>query len=124
MSLAGPTIPMMMTRNGQTRMMICHLGLRLRDVRRRRRPTSTTEPDPEETEEPEPPAATPTGVDTFANATIYQPDDTTHHLTSPRTENLPNSTVLAVWNDPAQANGTLAIIVRRITASHCTHTAL
>jgi hypothetical protein len=73
------------------------------------RPTSTTEPDPEETEEPEPPAPTPTGVDTFANATIYQPDDATHHLTSPRTVNLPNNTILAVWNDSAQINGTFAV---------------
>jgi hypothetical protein len=73
------------------------------------RPTLTTEPDPEETEEPEPPVPTPTGVDTFANATVYQPDDATHHLTSPRTENLPNKTLLTVWNDPAQSNSKLAI---------------
>lgn len=69
-------------------------------------PTPTSLPDPEETE---PPVPLPTGVDTFSNATIYQPDDASHHLTSPRTENLPNNTILAVWNDPQQTNDTLLI---------------
>jgi hypothetical protein len=73
------------------------------------RPSSTIKPDPEETEEPEPPMATPTGVDTFSNATIYQPDDATHHLISPRTENSSNNTLLAAWDDPGQIVGTLAI---------------
>jgi hypothetical protein len=41
--------------------------------------------------------------------TIYQPDDATHHLTSPRTESLPNNTILAVWNDVEQANNTLQV---------------
>ncbi|CAO2647579.1 Nn.00g085010.m01.CDS01 [Neocucurbitaria sp. VM-36] len=71
------------------------------------KPTPTSALPPEETDEPEPPL--PTGVDTFANATVYQPDDTTHHLTAPRTENFPNKTILAVWNDPQQANGTLSV---------------
>ena len=71
------------------------------------RPTTTSEAPPEETEEPEPPV--PTGVDTFANATVYQPDDSTHHLTSPRTENFPNKTILAVWNDPQQTNDTISV---------------
>ncbi|KAF1850269.1 glycoside hydrolase family 93 protein [Cucurbitaria berberidis CBS 394.84] len=71
------------------------------------RPTPTSEPDPGQTDEPEPPL--PTGVDTFANATVYQPDDSTHHLTSPRTENLPNNTILAVWNDPESTSDTLSI---------------
>lgn len=72
------------------------------------RPTST--PNPVETEDPEdPPEPIFTGVDVFANATVYQPDDSTHHLTSPRTENLPNNTILAVWNDPAQLKSTLAL---------------
>lgn len=84
-----------------------------------RRPTSTRRPtptrptstaDPEETEEPEdPPEPVFTGVDVFANATVYQPDDSTHHLTSPRTENMPNNTILAVWNDPAQLKSTLSL---------------
>jgi hypothetical protein len=32
-----------------------------------------------------------------------------HYLTSPRTENLPNNTILAVWNDSIQTSGTLQI---------------
>jgi hypothetical protein len=40
---------------------------------------------------------------------MYQPDDAAHHLTSPRTENLPNNTILAVWNDPEQVKNTLQI---------------
>ncbi|KAH7381310.1 hypothetical protein DE146DRAFT_282010 [Phaeosphaeria sp. MPI-PUGE-AT-0046c] len=72
------------------------------------RPTST--PNPEETEDPgDPPEPVFTGVDVFANATVYQPDDATHHLTSPRTENMPNNTILAVWNDPAQLQSTLSL---------------
>lgn len=69
------------------------------------RPTSSAVIDPED-----PPVPTPTGIDTFANATVYQPDDSSHHLTSPRTENLPvNNTILAVWNDPEQLNDTLSV---------------
>ncbi|KAH8722994.1 hypothetical protein GQ44DRAFT_828627 [Phaeosphaeriaceae sp. PMI808] len=88
-----------------------------------RRPTPTPKPTPQPTPTqgpPEPPTPTTsdiedppppvfTGVDTFANATVYQPDDSSHHLTSPRTENLPNNTVLAVWNDPAQTKDTLSV---------------
>ncbi|KAF2825160.1 hypothetical protein CC86DRAFT_325055 [Ophiobolus disseminans] len=76
-----------------------------------RRPTPTRAPTPTPTpEDPEdPPEPIFTGVDTFANATMYQPDDTAHHLTSPRTENMPNNTVLAVWNDLEQINSTLPI---------------
>lgn len=73
-----------------------------------KRPTPT--PDPEEPEIPDdPPEPTPTGVNSFANATVYQPDDSSHHLTSPRTEILPNNTILVVWNDPEQANSTIPI---------------
>jgi hypothetical protein len=72
------------------------------------RPTPT--PSPTEPEDPEdPPAPIFTGVDVFANATVYQPDDSSHHLTSPRTENLPNNTILAVWNDSAQTQSTLQV---------------
>lgn len=74
------------------------------------RPTPTSEPDPEETEDPEEPEIPiPTGVETFSNITVYQPDDSTHHLIAPRTENLPNKTILAVWNDQQQINNTLDI---------------
>ncbi|KAH5104777.1 hypothetical protein HBH72_063720 [Parastagonospora nodorum] len=75
------------------------------------KPTTTSAtPVPSPTEDPEdPPAPIFTGVDTFDNATVYQPDDSTHHLTSPRTENLPNNTILAVWNDSAQTSGPLQI---------------
>ncbi|KAH9876583.1 hypothetical protein J1614_003714 [Plenodomus biglobosus] len=72
-------------------------------------PTPTSEPDPDETATPDPPVPIPTGIDTFYNATIYQPDSATHHLTSPRTEYLPNNTVLAVWNDAASINDTLLV---------------
>jgi len=74
-------------------------------------PDPTSDPDPD----PEPPVPTPTGVDAFANATVYQPDDPSHHVTFPRTEGLPNNTVLAAWNEPAEANG--AILVYRSTNS-------
>lgn len=59
-------------------------------------------------EEPEPPPPTPTGIDSFANVTLYQPDDPKIQLTAPRTANLPNDTVLAVWNDPS-SNGSISI---------------
>jgi hypothetical protein len=72
------------------------------------RPTPTPSPtDPEDPDDP--PAPIFTGVDVFANATVYQPDDSSHHLTSPRTENLPNNTILTVWNDSAQAQSTLQV---------------
>jgi hypothetical protein len=80
-----------------------------------RRPTPSHRPTPTPTptlvpEDPEdPPEPIFTGVDTFSNATVYQPDDLSHHLTSPRTENLPNNTILAVWNDPAQTKNTLQV---------------
>jgi hypothetical protein len=74
-------------------------------------PTPTSEPDPD----PEPPAPTYTGVDAFANATVYQPEVSSHQVTFPRTENLPNNTVLAAWNEPAEANG--AVLVYRSTNS-------
>lgn len=76
-----------------------------------RKPTPTRpNPTPEPTEEPEdPPEPIFTGVDTFSNATVYQPEDDSHHLTSPRTENLPNNTVLAAWSDSAQTQGTLQV---------------
>ncbi|KAF2026534.1 hypothetical protein EK21DRAFT_103152 [Setomelanomma holmii] len=45
----------------------------------------------------------------FANVTIYQPDDSTHHLTCPRTESLPNNTIFVVWNDVEQTNSTLQV---------------
>jgi hypothetical protein len=67
-------------------------------------PSPTSDPDPDD-----PPAPVPTGVDTFANATIYQPDDSSHLVTFPRTENLPNSTVLAVWNEPAKTTGPVLV---------------
>ncbi|KAJ4377762.1 hypothetical protein N0V83_000592 [Neocucurbitaria cava] len=70
-------------------------------------PSTTSQLPPDETDEPEPPL--PTGVDAFANATVYQPEDSTHHLISPRTENMPNKTILAVWNDPQQTNDTLPV---------------
>jgi hypothetical protein len=62
-------------------------------------------PDPDPDPDPEPPAPTPTGIDTFANVTVYQPEDPSHQVTFPRTENLPNNTVLAAWNEPADASG-------------------
>jgi hypothetical protein len=73
-------------------------------------PSSSSASTPSPTDDPDdPPVPIFTGVDTFDNATLYQPDDATHHLTSPRTENLPNNTVLAVWNDSSQTSGTLQI---------------
>ncbi|KAH7074237.1 hypothetical protein FB567DRAFT_479748 [Paraphoma chrysanthemicola] len=73
------------------------------------RPSSTRgRPTPTRQSE-DPPEPTPTGVETFANVTVYQPDDASHHLTSPRTENLPNNTILSVWNDLKQANNTLQV---------------
>ncbi|KAF1953032.1 hypothetical protein CC80DRAFT_494921 [Byssothecium circinans] len=69
-------------------------------------------PDPDDPETPdptEPPRPTPTGIDTFFNVTIYQPDTLVSALTSPRTENLPNNTVLAVFDDPSQANNALQV---------------
>jgi hypothetical protein len=80
-----------------------------------RRPTPTQRPTPSpvpssQPEEPEdPPEPIFTGVDAFSNATVYQPDDSSHHLTSPRTENLPNNTILSVWSDTAQSKGTLQV---------------
>ncbi|KAL1610540.1 hypothetical protein SLS60_002209 [Paraconiothyrium brasiliense] len=59
------------------------------------------------TDQPDPPAPTPTGIDVFANVTLYQPDDSTR-VTAPRTESLPNNTVLAAWNDPS-SNGSIAV---------------
>ncbi|KAJ4349677.1 uncharacterized protein N0V89_008294 [Didymosphaeria variabile] len=59
------------------------------------------------TDQPDPPAPTPTGIDVFANVTLYQPDDSTQ-VTVPRTQSLPNNTVLAAWNDPS-SNGSIAI---------------
>lgn len=61
------------------------------------------------TDSPDPPAPTPTGIDTFANVTVYQPDSPSTRLFYARTESLPNNTVLAAWNDPAQANNTISI---------------
>jgi hypothetical protein len=75
-----------------------------------RGPSSSSPPIPSTTDDSDdPPAPIFTGVDTFDNATLYQPDDATHHLTTPRSENLPNNTVLAVWNDPVQTSGTIQI---------------
>ncbi|KAF2679768.1 glycoside hydrolase family 93 protein [Lentithecium fluviatile CBS 122367] len=68
-------------------------------------PEPTSEPDPD----PEPPAPTPTGIDAFANVTVYQPEDSSHQVTFPRTINLPNNTVLAAWNEPAEPNGTVHV---------------
>ncbi|KAK3214577.1 hypothetical protein GRF29_19g626999 [Pseudopithomyces chartarum] len=62
----------------------------------------------QEDEEPEPPPPTPTGIDSFANVTLYQPDDPKTQLTAPRSASLPNNTVLAVWNDPSN-NGSISI---------------
>lgn len=61
------------------------------------------------TDDTDPPAPTPTGVDSFANVTVYQPDDSATQLTYARTENLPNNTVLAAWNDPSQAADSIAV---------------
>jgi hypothetical protein len=77
-----------------------------------RRPTPTRGPPPSPTpEDPDdgPPAPIFTGVNTFANVIVYQPDDASHHLTSPRTKNMPNTTVLAVWNDLQQIGDALMI---------------
>jgi hypothetical protein len=63
---------------------------------------STDDPD-----DPDPPAPTPTGIDAFANVTLYEPDGPTR-VTTPRTESLPNNTVLAAWNDPS-SNGSISI---------------
>jgi hypothetical protein len=79
------------------------------DPRPSQRPTPTPSPTTSPEDPDDPPVPIFTGVDTFSNATIYQPDDASHHLTSPRTENLPNNTVLAVWNDPAQTKSTLQV---------------
>lgn len=62
----------------------------------------------ETTDTPDPPTPTPTGIDVFANVTLYQPDDPSTPLTAPRTQSLPNATVLAAWTD-ASSNGSLAI---------------
>jgi hypothetical protein len=62
----------------------------------------------QEEEEPEPPPPTPTGIDSFANVTLYQPDDPKTQLTAPRSASLPNNTVLAVWNDPSN-NGSISV---------------
>jgi hypothetical protein len=59
------------------------------------------------TDDPDPPAPTPTGIDAFANVTLYEPDRPTR-VTMPRTESLPNNTVLAAWNDPS-SNGSISI---------------
>lgn len=76
---------------------------------RRPTPTRAPTPSPSPTEPEDPPEPIFTGVDTFTNATVYQPDDATHHVTSPRTENLPNNTILAVWNDLEQTGSTLPV---------------
>jgi hypothetical protein len=68
-------------------------------------PEPTSEPDPD----PEPPAPTPTGIDAFANVTVYQPEDSSHQVTFPRTENLPNNTILVAWNEPTETNGTVHV---------------
>ncbi|CBX96272.1 hypothetical protein LEMA_P111910.1 [Plenodomus lingam JN3] len=72
-------------------------------------PTPTSDPDPEETSPPDPPVPKPTGIGTFYNVTIYQPDNSAHLLTSPRTEYLTNNTMLAAWNDAASTNDTLLV---------------
>ena len=59
-------------------------------------------------EDPDPPPPAPTGIDSFANVTLYQPDDPNIQLTAPRTANLPNNTVLTVWNEPS-SNGSISI---------------
>ncbi|KAF9729930.1 BNR/Asp-box repeat protein [Paraphaeosphaeria minitans] len=59
------------------------------------------------TDQPDPPAPTPTGIDVFANVTLYEPDGSVQ-VTTPRTESLPNNTVLAAWNDPS-SKGSIAI---------------
>lgn len=59
------------------------------------------------TDQPDPPAPTPTGINVFANVTLYQPL-TSVQITLPRTESLPKNTVLAAWNDPS-TQGSIAI---------------
>lgn len=59
-------------------------------------------------EDPDPPAPTPTGIDAFANVTLYQPDDSTTQVTSARTASLKNGTVLGAWNDPSN-KGTIQV---------------
>lgn len=61
----------------------------------------------QETDQPDPPVPTPTGIDVFANVTLYEPDSSAQ-VTAPRTESLPNNTVLAAWNDPS-SKGSIAI---------------
>lgn len=56
----------------------------------------------------DPPPPVPTGIDVFANVTLYQPDSANTAVTAPRTASLPNNTVLAAWNDPSTA-GSIAI---------------
>lgn len=54
------------------------------------------------------PAPGPIIIDTFANVTVYQPDDVYAQVTYARTENMPNNTILSVWTD-VKANNTISI---------------
>jgi hypothetical protein len=47
-------------------------------------------------------------IDSFANVTVYDPGSSSK-VTYGRTENLPNNTILAVWNDFSQVNSTIPI---------------
>lgn len=47
-------------------------------------------------------------IDTFTNVTIYDPGSTAQ-VSYARTVDLPNNTVLAVWNDYDQPNDTISI---------------
>ncbi|KAF2192968.1 glycoside hydrolase family 93 protein [Zopfia rhizophila CBS 207.26] len=43
-------------------------------------------------------------IDTFANVTVYQPEDEDNRVTYARTETLPDGNVIATWNDYNQIN--------------------
>ena len=49
------------------------------------------------------------GIDTFTNATVYQPLNNRSSVSYSRTETLPGNVLLAAWNDFGSSNGTMAV---------------
>ena len=63
---------------------------------------------PVRAQDDDPPPPAPTGIDVFANVTLYQPDSSNTAVMAPRTASLPNNTVLAAWNESSTA-GSIAV---------------
>lgn len=56
---------------------------------------------------PAPPS--PTGINTFTNATVYQPSNNRSSVSYARSETLPENALLATWNDFGSASSSMPI---------------